>query len=117
MPRGEHGALHHENVGARLLRDGRTPLGMARHGRHRARRSGRLDLLDALTDQPVLHRRGVDLLQDGVDLLRRRGGDITNNIRTVLYTSLLPDAEDHREPTQAALPDSNTPFNVTLLDT
>src|SRR5438445_184556 len=94
---GEHGALDDEHVGAGLLDDGATSLGVVGDRRDRTGHPAFLDLLDALSDQPVLHRCSVELLQQDVDVLRRRGGDLGENRAGILVTGLHPVEVENRE--------------------
>jgi len=53
-----------------------------------ARNTAGGDLLDALPDEPILHRRRVDLLQQGVDLLHGGLGDLREHLRRVFIPRL-----------------------------
>src|SRR5258705_3098460 len=75
VPRGGHGGLHHEEVGARFLRDLGEALGPLRDRGDQDRATALLDLADALVDQLFLDRLAVDALDDLGGFFEACGGD------------------------------------------
>jgi hypothetical protein len=97
VPGGEHGALHHEHVGAGFLDDRSPALRVCGHRRDGACHARAGDLLDPLADEPVLHRRHVDLLQECVDLVHRRLCDGREDLGRILVARLHAVEVEHGE--------------------
>src|SRR5665213_1129369 len=102
VARGEDCALHHEHVSTCLLHDGRAPLRTRRRGGDGAGAAGRLDLLDAQADEAVLHGSCVDLLEEHVDVLRRRLGDVVKDVAGILVARLHAVEVEHGETAEAS---------------
>ena len=72
----EHGTLDHQAIGAGLLDQLCSAGGLCRHGRNANRDARPLDGGNALRDQRFANRRLVDLLQQRIDALARRLGNL-----------------------------------------
>ena len=89
------GRLDDEDVDARLDGERRQALGAGRRAGDGAERALSLDLADALADELRTHRLGVDLLEEGRDILLARGGDLLENAFGVVVARLQAvDVED-----------------------
>ncbi len=102
MPGGQHRPLDDEAIGAGLLDQAGPAAGMRRHARNADRNLGALDRRDPLADQLFADRGLVELLQQPIDPLARRLGDLLKHAGGVRVARLESIEVEHGHATETA---------------
>ena len=114
MPRRQHRTLDDEAVGPGLLDQRRPATGVRRHARDAHRNLGAFDGGDPLADELFANRCLVHLLQQRVDVLARRLGDLLKDARRVRVAGLEAIEVEYRHTTEPAHLDGEAHVHDTI---